>query len=103
LQNILQYITKDRDTCTYITEIEKNLGECGKLRSNVYRGPWHTAVIRPQIAMKKKFVPQIGMKKIIVPQIATIKSLKLRPVCKVFFSVAAHLGIGARFATTEIQ
>jgi hypothetical protein len=28
LQNILQYITKDRDTYTYITEIEKNLGEC---------------------------------------------------------------------------
>jgi hypothetical protein len=22
------YITKDRDTYTYITEIEKNLGEC---------------------------------------------------------------------------
>jgi hypothetical protein len=32
LQNILQYITKDRDTYTYITEIEKNLGECnGKI------------------------------------------------------------------------
>jgi hypothetical protein len=28
LQNILQYITKDRDTYRYITEIEKNLGEC---------------------------------------------------------------------------
>jgi hypothetical protein len=26
-QNILQYITRDRDTYTYITEIEKNLGE----------------------------------------------------------------------------
>jgi hypothetical protein len=24
----LQYMTKDRDTYTYITEIEKNLGEC---------------------------------------------------------------------------
>jgi hypothetical protein len=31
LQNILQYITKDRDTYTYITEIEKNLGECMSL------------------------------------------------------------------------
>jgi hypothetical protein len=28
LQNILQYMTKYRDTYTYITEIEKNLGEC---------------------------------------------------------------------------
>jgi hypothetical protein len=28
LQNILQYMTKDRDTYTYITEIEKKLGEC---------------------------------------------------------------------------
>jgi hypothetical protein len=28
LQNILQYITEDRDTYTYITETEKNLGEC---------------------------------------------------------------------------
>jgi hypothetical protein len=28
LQNILQYITKDRDTYTYITEMEKHLGEC---------------------------------------------------------------------------
>jgi hypothetical protein len=31
LQNILQYITKDRDRhlhIQYITEIEKNLGEC---------------------------------------------------------------------------
>jgi hypothetical protein len=26
LQNILQYITKDRDTYTYITEIEKIFG-----------------------------------------------------------------------------
>jgi hypothetical protein len=28
LQNILQYLTKDPDTYTYITEIEKNLEEC---------------------------------------------------------------------------
>jgi hypothetical protein len=28
LQNILQYMTKYRDTYTYITEIEKKLGEC---------------------------------------------------------------------------
>jgi hypothetical protein len=27
-RNILQNMTKDRDTYTYITEIEKNLGEC---------------------------------------------------------------------------
>jgi hypothetical protein len=28
LQNILQYITKDRNTSTYIADIEQNLGEC---------------------------------------------------------------------------
>jgi hypothetical protein len=33
LQNILQYITKDRDTYTYITEIEKNLGEFLQIKS----------------------------------------------------------------------
>jgi hypothetical protein len=33
LQNILQYVTKDRDTYTYITEIEKNLGECRRSRN----------------------------------------------------------------------
>jgi hypothetical protein len=38
LQNILHFITKDRDTYsyTYITEIGKNLGECISFNTKIY-------------------------------------------------------------------
>jgi hypothetical protein len=37
-KNILQYMTKYRDTYTYITEIEKNLGECSAVWREIWNG-----------------------------------------------------------------